>query len=304
MAAAPAGKILLSGAVLCVISASPLWGQIGNIVVTSAASFDLGIPPQGSIGTIFCTGLKVTATVSATRFPLPASLAGISVTIGGAPAPLFAVADGGAYQQINFQVPLEAQEIQSAFSVVVSQGDEQGSTIANLSTSPGEFFQIPGTSFGVFQHASDYSLVTTENPAVAGETIIGYATGLPTASPTVPDGQPAPTTPLSYPVPNPVFFGGDSFDILGVSVNSSTWLTFGKPPDYPYYGAVQFMGLMPGGVGLFQINFPVPAGLPSGNATIAVGRIWCEDAGLTICGTGPDRSWHVATGSAVLLPMH
>ena len=54
-----------------------------------------GLPAAGSIGTIFCTGLSVKGVVSAAGLPLPNSLAGTTVTIGGAAAPLFAVADLG-----------------------------------------------------------------------------------------------------------------------------------------------------------------------------------------------------------------
>src|ERR1035437_1972294 len=62
------------------------WCQIGNITVTSAASFQPGVPPAGSIGTIFYTGLAVKGVVGAAGVPLPRTLAGVTVSIGGAPA--------------------------------------------------------------------------------------------------------------------------------------------------------------------------------------------------------------------------
>lgn len=73
-----------------------LSAQISHIVVTDGASFEAGLlPAPGSIGTIFCTGLSVTGVVSAPGTPLPQTLAGVTVTVGGAQAPLFAVADLG-----------------------------------------------------------------------------------------------------------------------------------------------------------------------------------------------------------------
>jgi len=75
---------------------------IQNIVVTSGASFQIGLPHVGSIGTIFCTGLIVKGVIPATTVPLPFTLAGVTVTVGGARAPLFAVAALSGYQQINF----------------------------------------------------------------------------------------------------------------------------------------------------------------------------------------------------------
>lgn len=69
------------------------------------------------------------------------------------------MADLGGYQQINFQVPLGAQlGIETEVStVVISQGGFQGSATVNLGFSAnypfvtvGDFFQIAGTSFGIF----------------------------------------------------------------------------------------------------------------------------------------------------------
>jgi uncharacterized protein (TIGR03437 family) len=154
------------------------WPQIGSIVVTSGASFQPGVPAKGSIGTIFCTGLTVSGVVLATGTPLPATLAGVTVAIGGVAAPLFSVADPGGYQQIDSQVPIDAGGAQ----VVVGQNGAQGSaTATNDPNAPGDFFRLGGTQSGVFQPGSGYSLLTTGGPAKAGETIVGYATGLPAA---------------------------------------------------------------------------------------------------------------------------
>jgi uncharacterized protein (TIGR03437 family) len=128
-----------------------IWCQIGNIVVTSAASFQPGVPAKGSIGTIFCTGLTVTGVVSAPSAPLPFSLSGVAVTMGGAAAPLFAVTDLDGYQQINFQVPLEAKSSpDGTMQVVVGQNGRQGSATADKPIRPGDFFRIGSTPFGAF----------------------------------------------------------------------------------------------------------------------------------------------------------
>jgi len=55
-----------------------LHAQIANIFVTNAAGFQAGLPPRGSIGTIFCTGLIVEGVVGAPGSSLPTNLAGIS----------------------------------------------------------------------------------------------------------------------------------------------------------------------------------------------------------------------------------
>ncbi len=92
-----------------------------NIVVTSASSFRVGVPPQGSIGAIFSTGVNISGTVQVDGAPLPWSLAGVSVTVGGAQAPLFSVSGLSGYQQINFQVPQAALVEGYSIPITVTQ---------------------------------------------------------------------------------------------------------------------------------------------------------------------------------------
>jgi len=102
--------------------------------VTSAASFHIGLPARGSIGTIFCTGLIVKGVIPATTVPLPFTLGGVTVTVGGARAPLFAVAALSGYQQINFEVPQETQIASDGTAqVVVQQNGVQGAAMATIS---------------------------------------------------------------------------------------------------------------------------------------------------------------------------
>ena len=80
--------------------------QIKVLAVTDAATFTPGMPYYGSLASVFCTGLTgINGIQSTDTLPLPYELAGISVTVSGAAAPLLAVADFGSYQQINIQVP-------------------------------------------------------------------------------------------------------------------------------------------------------------------------------------------------------
>jgi hypothetical protein len=113
----------------------------------------------------------------------------------------------------------------------------------------------------------------------------------------VPDGQPAPLSPLSY-VPEPYVPGPHDVDQIGLSINYSVWLPYsyavGKPP-------VLFMGLTPGAVGLHQVNFILPQGLPAGNATMAVGELYCVEAGFPVCGA--PSSWRHYVGAPVLIPV-
>lgn len=241
---------------------------VQNIVVTSAASFQAGLPPPGSIATIFCAGLSVQGLITATDLPLPYTLAGVTVTVGGLPAPLFAVAELAGYQQINLQVPDFTIGAEGGYQVVVQQGGSQGTATVNLSNSPGDFFRIPGTQVGIFQHAANYSLVTVGNPATPGEILVTYLTGVPTGtSPTVPIGQPASVRPLA--VVNQLN-NGTLVSTYNVVVNG---VPIGGTADP---SAIPFFGLTPGLVGLYQINFALPSGLTSGDAQIELQETVCE----------------------------
>jgi len=255
------------------------------------------MPDRGSLATIFCTGLAVNGVLNAGQLPLPTALAGVTVTAGGAPAPLLAVANLGAYQQINFQVP-QAMVVSpdGTMQVVVSQNGTSGSGTATfVYHSPGAFFQVisNGRQLGAFQHAIDYSLVTTDNPAVAGETIIGYLTGLPPVVPAVPDGQPAPASPLPV-EPQP--------DTQARIVQFSVYV--GGP--FPVYdlanqaaSPISYIGLSPGSVGLYQVNF-VLSQLPfTGLQAVQLVETYC----IAISGDCRQRPLSPEIAPPVLMPV-
>jgi uncharacterized protein (TIGR03437 family) len=293
-------------AVLAMLPAT-LRAQIGDIVVTNAASFRTGIPAPGSIGTIFCTGLAVTGIVSASGAPLPYNLSGVTVTVGGSPAPLFALADLGGYQQINFQVPQETQvnagTAGPTAEVTVSQNGIQGKATASLAPQLGDLFRVGTTQYGIFQHSADYSLVTTANPARRGETLVAYATGLEPPVLSVPIGQLAPLSPLYY-VPQ---IGVQPFiDLTGLLIIDGVGNRFSVfnlgGGTYDPNGNLLFMGLTPGAIGLYQINFVLPPGLSSGNAAINLRHLACNPAAPPF-GDCQAPAAVVVDSQAVLLPV-
>jgi hypothetical protein len=249
--------------------------------------------------------------VSADTLPLPLSLAGVTVTVGGLAAPLFAVADLGGYQQINFQVPREDLGLSGgAVTVVVSQNAQQGTVaVAPADNMGGAFFRIGSTQYGVFQHASDYSVVTSDNPARPGEFLIAYVTGLPPATPAVSTGEAAPLSPLSTvkmaypdardPLPSSHYM---SLVIKGASDFSQVTLTDpeNSSGDVTGESPISFIGLVPGSVGLYQINFVMPQ-VSAGDATIWIEWSRCTSHFIYTCpATG---YWSRNDSQPVLMPV-
>ena len=94
----------------------------------------------------------------------------------------------------------------------------------------------PGVGPAAVLHA-DYSLVTPSNPAVVGETLQVYVTGLGAVTPSVGDGAAPSNTTLST-----------VNDDVAIFVDGQQ-------------ATVAFAGLAPGFAGLYQINFVVPSGV-------------------------------------------
>ena len=283
-------RIVVSALLLLQVTVSrPAHAQSGEIeilAVTSGASFTQGIPNSGSIASIFCTGLQVDGIVAAQGLPLPRILGGIRVTVGGAEAPIFAVANLDGYQQINIQVPLETRTVHvpewglPAADVVVEQEGRRGERRWWWGVytwppfkSPGEFFRIEGTNWGIFQHAADDSLVTPENPARPGETLITYLTGMELTNPVVPTGEPAPEEPpaaIAHTAPDPRCpqCGYNDY-YLKFDLDYETG---DKSFDGNKDARAIFVGLTPRLVGVNQINFTLPSVLPSGTRNVTLVR--------------------------------
>jgi len=198
--------------------------------VYNAASMRLGdVVSPGQIVSLFGAELAP-AGGSATGFPLPQSLQGVTVTVGGIAAPLFYVSAG----QINFQVPFDVA--QGATSIVVKRGNQSVTrSVFAIPATPGIFTAAgDGYNSPVVVHNSDYSQVTPQNPAHAGEYLAIFCTGLGTTGSSVRAGDAAPAATVQPP-----------FDVV---------------VDSALVGSAPYAGLAPGFAGLYQVNFQVNAG--------------------------------------------
>jgi uncharacterized protein (TIGR03437 family) len=262
-------RAFATGALL-VASASVLQAKIADLTVTSAANFSIGVPRAGSVAALFCTGLiGIQGIVIGGGPPLTTEIQGIRVTVGGAQAPLFAVAELGGYQQINLQIPWEAQFVAAGtpsgitytVQVTVEQnGETATATLPAVAASPGEFFVLPN-GVAAFQHSRDYSLVTADNPAQPGEILVAYLTGMGVTEPSIPTGAPAPFAPLST-VPQSIT--SDTVHVNVIVVDSTLVVPM-------------FVGLTPGSVGLYQVNFAVPSTISDGMHNVVLQYEWCAN---------------------------
>jgi minor extracellular serine protease Vpr len=250
------GWICVCGFVLDLCGQTP---RISAGEVVNAGSLLSEAASVGSIVSIFGEGLA-DDTGSASAFPLPTSMAGAQVMIGGFAAPLFFVSS----TQINAQVPWElVGETQAVVTATVDGQTSAPETVQIAPFGPG-IFSVNGQGAG--QGAildPSYRLVDSSNPATAGATVIQiYCTGLGAVTNQPPSGSPAASSPLSVTAPPAVTIGGAPAPVL-------------------------FSGLAPGFVGLYQVNAQVPAGAPSGNAipvVISVGGVASNTVTIAVAG--------------------
>ena len=211
-------------------------------VVNAASSAPAGNPiSPGEFVTLYGTGLAKSNQTAAPPYPL--SLNGVSVLINNKPAPLYFVSP----EQLNVLVPFATTG--PTATIVVQNGGVNSNTVTVpvAATSPGVYtLDQSGSGGGAILHA-DYSLVNAAKPAIGGETVLIYLTGLGTVTPGLTDGTAGTITTL-YTVDADVvvYVGGEQATVL-------------------------FKGLAPGYPGLYQLNMTLPQFLKaSGNLPLAI----------------------------------
>jgi uncharacterized protein (TIGR03437 family) len=224
----------------------------GVVNAASFTPFTVGIAP-GELITLFGTNFANANFVDAT---FPVTLGGVSVKINGRNAPVYVVSP----TQISAIVPYETIEGIAEIQVNKSGTLSNRVTMYVNRTAPGVFAVPPtGLGYAAALHP-DYSLVTPTNPARPGEVVAVYLTGLGLTDPQVATGAAGPVSPLAK-----------ALELIDVSVANRS-------------AKVVYAGLAPTLKGLYQLNFEIPANVPSGDQYVDVG--------------GPD-----ALNSQILLPI-
>jgi len=213
---------------------------VGVINAASSAPFTAGVAP-GDFITLYGANLAP-GTQFASAVPFPTTgIDGVQVTVNGLPAPLSFVSPG----QIEAIVPYAIGSSSIARIQVINNNVASNAVTEFVHlTAPGVFTEPPGgVGYGAVLHG-DYSLVTAQSPAQAGETVSVYLTGLGTTNPLVPDGSAG------------VF--GETNNIIAVYVGGQLVTNIG------------YCGLAPGLAGLYQINFTVPSGVTAGDNSLEI----------------------------------
>src|SRR5271157_2422044 len=205
--------------------------------VVNAASFAPAGNPiaPGEFIALFGSGLAKSLQVTVPPYPTGAGLNGVTVLINSKPAAIYFVSPG----QINCIVPYATQGPTATIVVNNAGANSNTVTVPVAATAPGMFSSDQsGTGAGAIRHA-DFTLVNATSPAVGGETVLLYLTGMGAVNPPLADGV-----------------GGGS-STLNNATAQVTVLAGGNA------GTVSYSGLAPGFPGLYQINVTLPA-LPPG----------------------------------------
>jgi uncharacterized protein (TIGR03437 family) len=188
-------------------------------------------------------GSNLAGATAIATVPLPPVLAGTSVLIGGIEAPLYYV----SATQIDAQIPFELTP-NTQYQILVDANGALSTPIPIqiVSAAPA----IANIGGQVIAQHSDYSLVTAASPAQRGEYVVLYLSGLGATTNPVADGAVTPSNPntLSNPLITPTLM------MNGVAIPTA------------------FVGLTPQAVGLYQINFQIPASAAAGNAMLSVAQ--------------------------------
>ena len=241
----------------------------GVVNAASFAPFTAQYSP-GEVVTMYGSGIA-TADASLTGLPFPTTMGNVQVKVGdgssAAPinAPIYAVCASCNPQQISAVIPYNVSTATGYITFQVINGSTASNVVTGYlgATSPGVFTVPPGGVYtGAIQHGKDFSLVTSSSPAVAGETVVAYCTGLGPVTPAVTAGTAAPSNPLAQ------------ASLVGVAITDSQ----GNYVPLPQAN-IQFAGLTPSVGGLYQINFTMPSGLASGTAVLEVDTGYSDSAG-------------------------
>jgi len=234
-------------------SARPAPNQKGTV---NLGSYQTAIAPNGLIS-IFGQNLAASAVASGT--PLPLILGGTCVTLNNIALPLFMTSP----TQINAQIPpaTAAGSFPLVVRSIANQTESASQPVAIYKYAPAVLVDSAGQ---ILLFHADGSYVNKNNPANRDEPLVMYAVGLgATTGGSVSAGMPSPASPLAVSPTAAVYFGDPSWVQAAIIVD--------------------FAGLAPGMIGVYQLNLRVPGFHISGDALL----VTITSGGVSSPSTGP-----------------
>jgi uncharacterized protein (TIGR03437 family) len=217
------------------------------------------LPNLASGGLVSIFGQRLASAASAASTPLPIVLGGTCVTLNNAPLPLLAAFPN----QINAQLPptLAAGRYPLVVRSIANHEASSSATVAVARYAPAIFVDADGPA--IFHQ--DGTRLDRYHPGHRDEPLTIYATGLgPATGGKVTAGVPAPFSPLAVTGPVQVFFG--------------------DPTISDAQEIVDWSGLAPGLIGVYQINCRIPGTHLKGDAlpvTLRIGGVSSPITGPT-----------------------
>ena len=204
--------------------------------IVNAADFTQNTAP-GSLISLIGANLSPVNQASSTT-PLPTALGESCLTVNGVPVPMLFASS----EQINAQMPYQ---VDGNVTLILRTpgGVSDNFSLTILPAAPSIFRSGTNgveTQIPTIVRARNNELVTVSNPIHREDVITVYLTGMGNTTPAVEAGFPGGADPIARPVIAP------SVRIGGVELS------------------VQFAGLAPGQVGIYQINARVPRSVPTG----------------------------------------
>ncbi|MEO8368046.1 MAG: beta-propeller fold lactonase family protein [Candidatus Solibacter sp.] len=231
--------------------------QVPASGVVNTGNYTSSMAPGGLIS-IFGANLATAATSASS--PLPTVLGGACVTLNNTPLSLLATSP----TQINAQLPptLAAGRYPLIVRFLAGQAASATVQVTVAKYAPAVFVDSQGPAL----YHADGSRVNKDHPGKRDERLTLYATGLGvTTGGRVTVGVPAPSSPLAVTAPINLYFGNPLIKEAGIIVDWS--------------------GLLPGSIGVYQINCRIPGAHIKGDAlpiTLKIGGVSSSTTGNNV----------------------
>ena len=233
--------------------------------VVNAASFGTSVPVgQGAWSTLYGSGLS-TGTQLASTSTLPTALAGRELVVNDdLKAPLYYFGPG----QVNFVLPYKAPVGTQRIAARVSDTGEYiaGGSVVIAAYSPAFFTHDQNGQGQAAALNQDNTVNSASNPAKLGSVVQLFGTGQGPLTATVADGVPAPANARTVAVPT-----SDANTCL--NQQPSVCVALGGSGGGAVLGEIQYSGLAPGLVGVWQLNVKLPSSGLLGNSVSVVALV-------------------------------